>query len=49
MVFNNLKELRETLFKFVNEERYNLAEPLALRYIAAQPADPLGLICLGII
>ncbi|MAH04535.1 MAG: hypothetical protein CL561_03145 [Alphaproteobacteria bacterium] len=49
MVFNSLKELRETLFKFVNEERYAIAEPLALRYFAAQPEDPLGLICLGII
>lgn len=49
IVFNSLKELRDALFQLVNTEQYKKAEPLAIRYVASQPEDPLGLICLGII
>ncbi len=49
LVFNSVKELREALFEMVNNEKYKMAEPLAVRYVALSPEDPIGLICLGII
>tara|TARA_R110002124_G_scaffold129483_1_gene290918 strand:+ start:216782 stop:218314 length:1533 start_codon:yes stop_codon:yes gene_type:complete len=47
--FKSVRELRNALFDLVNTSKYAQAEPLALRYVAAQPDDPIGLICLGII
>ena len=49
LVFKDMEELKKALFELVNKERYKDAEPLAVRYVAARPYDPIGLICLGII